>query len=111
MQQKPMKKAKFTAELFITALCLYMIHTLAVRLEPVRYDINMIPAAQIDTHGLSIVAASQEDVYEFVAKTEDPGTLNAIAKEEAQRMIQTGDTSRFEAELDKNGLLLSVTVD
>ena len=109
-----MKKAKFIAELCITAICLVMIYSFAIQSKDnggmAATSATMQMAAQqlAVSHATTMDEAGADDsAYGFVGSTKNLVSLQEQAKAEAERMIETGDTSRFEAEIHKNSAALN----
>ena len=105
-----MKKAKLTAEVLITALCLYMIYEVALKTKGGEHQLNPAIAGQLVAYNIEGMEHSQ-DVYEVIAKSDDPDMMRAVAKAEAERMIQTGDTEEFQKELERNRIVSGVLND
>ncbi len=105
-----MKLLKFRIELLLTLACLGMIYSLATT----ERESTAPPMITVSAPGLAIAPAAAQDIrltstsYNLADKSHDQKTLNALAQEEAQRMIETGNVEEYQEELDKNGLLMSV---
>ena len=48
------------------------------------------------------------DPYEFASDTQNVAVLQSLAKEEAQRILNTGDISRLQGEMEKDPLLNAI---
>ena len=98
-----MKNIKLKIEILLTILCLGMIYTLAVKENsPLSIPFNTY-FAQIETTEPS--ALEHINAYEVSKHTNEEKTLHALAKKEAEKMIQSGDVSEYKSELEKHGML------
>ncbi len=108
-----MKRIKLITEIFVTVLCLGMVYALAIKHGPdTGGDIDLQASLQAyNTAEQSEFSESASELdyinaYEAAADIDEKNTLRAMAKKEAQNMLATGDTSKYQKELEKNGIVM-----
>ncbi len=105
-------KAKTVAEIGVTVLILFFIYKAVTREEIVDslqgkvIDHQMVNATGVTAdEAMGIQNGAGGDSYNAAKGEQDVETLKALARGEAQRMLQTGDTAAYQREADKNPLL------
>lgn len=112
-----MKTARLKIEIILTVICLVMVYALATReyaAPPATYNINVIKPASTYNAYESHMATNDDAImdrinsYDVAGHIRDQDVLETLARKEAQNMVQTGDVSKYQQELEKHGLLMSV---
>ncbi|MGB0718974.1 MAG: hypothetical protein ACPGRX_00785 [Bdellovibrionales bacterium] len=104
---------KLVFEILLTVVCIALIFIIAQRFRSGDVDPAVALAVMPETAaglaeanagiGLSGAGTGQDDVYDAANGTAAYDQLKAMADQEAERMLRSGDTSRYRDALDRSG--------